>query len=127
MIAERGPHASALPSGAASFDLGRVIVMDRYKLIYNVTWQLPYQPVDFNLDNMKALDKEGKLDPKFKELYLAEHRPMFEMYDLETDPQEMNNSLTKKTRKRSSRISREDLAAWMIQHRDFVPLPINGK
>ena len=38
------------------FDLGRVIVMDRYKLIYNVTWQLPYQPVDFNLDNVKALD-----------------------------------------------------------------------
>lgn len=50
--------------GAASSDLGRVIVTDRYKLIYNVTWQLPYQPVDFNLDNVKALDKEGKLEPK---------------------------------------------------------------
>jgi arylsulfatase A-like enzyme len=127
VISERGPHASSLPRGAASFDLGRSIVTDRYKLIYNVTWQLPYQPVDFNLDNIKALDKEGKLEPKFKQLYLAESRPMFEMYDLENDPYEMDNLDGKKETNKIEQDLKGRLAAWMIHHRDFCPLPINGK
>jgi arylsulfatase A-like enzyme len=127
VISERGPHATQLPRGTASFDLGRVIVMDRYKLIYNVTWQLPYQPVDFNLDNIKALDAEGKLEPKFKDLYLADHRPMFEMYDLEKDPWEMNNLDGKKETKEIEQDLKGRLAAWMIHHRDFCPLPMNAK
>ncbi len=127
VIAERGPHASSLPRGAASFDLGRVIVMDRYKLIYNVTWQLPYQPVDFNLDNVKALDKEGKLEPKFKELYLADHRPMFEFYDLQNDPEEMKNLDGQKDLNKVEQELKGRLAAWMIEHHDFVPLPLSGR
>src|SRR4051812_30613754 len=58
VFAERGPHASGLPRGSASFDLGRAIVTDRYKLIYNALWQVPYQPVDFSLDPIKKLFEE---------------------------------------------------------------------
>jgi N-sulfoglucosamine sulfohydrolase len=91
VIAERGPHASSPPRGSASFDLGRVIVTDRHKLIYNATWQLPYQPVDFNLNAIRKLHEEGKLSPELDAMYLSEHRPMFELYDLQQDPHEMHN------------------------------------
>ena len=127
LICERGPHASGLPRGSASFDLGRVIVTDRYKLIYNVTWQLPYQPVDFNLKEMQALSDAGQLDKKFVDLYLAPQRPMFELYDLKDDPHEMTNLAGKG---RPTRVIEDDLkgrlAAWQIHHRDFVPLATGG-
>jgi hypothetical protein len=125
MVCERGPHGSSLPRGSSSFDLGRAIITERYKLIYNVTWQLPYQPVDFNLDDIKALQADGKLDAKLAELYLAPARPMFELYDLKDDPHEMTNlaGRTGETNKIEQDLKGQ-LAAWQIRHRDFVPLPI---
>jgi arylsulfatase A-like enzyme len=125
VFCERGPHGSSLPRGASSFDLGRAIVTDRYKLIYNATWQLPYQPVDFNLDDIKALQADGKLDAKLAELYLAPTRPMFELYDLKNDPHEMTNLAggTGETNQIEQDLKGQ-LAAWQIRHRDFVPLPI---
>jgi arylsulfatase A-like enzyme len=127
IIAERGPHASALPRNSASFDLGRVIVTDRYKLIYNVTWQLPYQPVDFNLKDVQALADAGKLAPNLREMLLAEHRPMFELYDLRDDPFEMKNLDGEPSVRKIEQDLKGRLAAWMIHHRDFVPLPIGGQ
>lgn len=124
IVSERGPHGSALPRGSSGFDLGRAIVTDRYKLIFNVTWQLPYHPVDFNLDDVKALHAEGKLDPKFAELYLAPTRPMFELYDLKEDPHEMNNLAGTKAANEVELDLKGQLAAWQIRHRDFVPLPL---
>jgi arylsulfatase A-like enzyme len=126
IIAERGPHASGLPRNSASFDLGRAIITDRYKLIFNVTWQLPYQPVDYNLNAIRKLDDAGKLDPKLKAMFLAEHRPMFELYDLKDDPYEMNNLAGAAPTKKIEQDLKGRLAAWMIHHRDFVPLPIAG-
>jgi len=127
VVCERGPHGSSLPRGSNSFDLGRAIVTDRYKLIYNVTWQLPYRPVDFNLDDVEALQAEGKLDAKFAELYLAPSRPMFELYDLKDDPHEMTNLAggTGETNEIEQDL-RGQLAAWQIRHRDFVPLPLSA-
>jgi arylsulfatase A-like enzyme len=127
LVSERGPHASSLPRGASSFDLGRAIVTDRWKLIYNVTWQLPYQPVDFNLDDIKALQADGKLDPKFADLYLAPSRPMFELYDLKNDPHEMTNLAGGAgERSKIEQDLKGQLAAWQIRHRDFVPLPMQA-
>jgi arylsulfatase A-like enzyme len=126
LVSERGPHASSLPRGSNSFDLGRAIVTDRYKLIYNVTWHLPYQPVDFNLDDIKALQAEGRLEKKLADLYLAPSRPMFELYDLQNDPHEMTNlaGQTGETNKIEQDLKGR-LAAWQIRHRDFVPLPMS--
>jgi arylsulfatase A-like enzyme len=124
VIAERGPHASSLPRNSASFDLGRAIVTSRHKLIYNVTWQLPYKPVDFNLDAIVKLEAEGKLEPHLAKLYLSEQRPMFELYDLREDPHEMNNLAGTPGAKQVEEDLKGRLAAWMIRHRDFVPLPI---
>jgi arylsulfatase A-like enzyme len=126
VISERGPHASSLPRNSASFDLGRVIITDRYKLIYNAMWQIPYQPVDFNLDPIKKLHEEGKLSPELTKLYLSEHRPMFELYDLQDDPYEMKNLDGTPEGKKVEQELKGRLAAWMIQHHDFIPLPVTG-
>jgi N-sulfoglucosamine sulfohydrolase len=126
IISERGPHGSGLPRGSSPFDLGRAIVTEQWKLIYNVTWQLPYQPVDFNLDEIKALQADGKLDRKLADLYLAPTRPMFELYDLKNDPHEMTNLAGGSGE--TNQIEQDlkgQLAAWQIRHRDFVPLPLS--
>lgn len=125
LVSERGPHGSSLPRGSASFDLGRAIVTDRYKLIYNATWQLPYKPVDFNLDEVIALQAAGTLDPKLEALYLAESRPMFELYDLQDDPHEMTNLAGKPRVREFEEDLKARLAAWQIRHRDFVPLSMS--
>ncbi len=39
VFAERGAHASGLPTRTSPFDLGRVVIGKRYKLIYNALWQ----------------------------------------------------------------------------------------
>jgi arylsulfatase A-like enzyme len=127
VIAERGAHGSSLPRNSASFDLGRAIIMDRYKLIYNATWQLPYQPVDFGLDDVRALADAGKLPENLAAMYLSEHRPMFELYDLREDPFEMTNLAGNAQTAKVERDLKGRLAAWMIHHRDFVPLPITGQ
>lgn len=126
IVAERGPHATALPRGSASFDLGRAIVTDQYKLIYNVMWQLPYQPVDFKIDEVRRLDEEAKLPPNLKELLLADQRPMFELYDLKSDPWEMHNLIDTPDAKKVEQDLKARLTAWMIHHADFVPLPMPG-
>ena len=127
VVAERGPHASGLPRGSNSFDLGRAIVTARYKLIYNATWHLPYRPVDFNLNAIQKLKDEGKLSPELDKLYLAEQRPMFELYDLKDDPHEMHNLAGTDAAKDVETDLRGRLAAWMIRHRDFIPLPVEGR
>jgi arylsulfatase A-like enzyme len=126
VICERGPHASGLPRGSNAFDLGRAIVTDRHKLIYNAMWQLPYQPVDFNLDPIKKLRDEGKLSPELTKLYLSEQRPMFELYDLKDDPYEMKNLANTPDAKKIEQELKGRLAAWMIHHHDFIPLPVTG-
>jgi arylsulfatase A-like enzyme len=125
IVSERGPHATALPRNSASFDLGRAIITERYKLIFNVTWQLPYQPVDFNLNNVRALADAGKLAPNLTEMYFADHRPMFELYDLQADPFEMKNLVGSRDTAKIERELKGRLTAWMIHHRDFVPLPMS--
>jgi N-sulfoglucosamine sulfohydrolase len=92
-----------------------------------VTWQLPYAPVDFNLNNIRALNDAGKLAPNLVKLYLAESRPMFELYDLRDDPHEMTNLAGTKETKAIEQELKGRLSAWMIHHRDFVPLPIGGQ
>ena len=85
-------HGTELP---AAFDLGRCVVGEKHKLIYNALWQLPYWPVDFAGDEMwkelVQLHKDGKLAPELAKLYFSPTRPMFELYDLAADPHEMKN------------------------------------
>jgi arylsulfatase A-like enzyme len=126
IFAQRGAHGSGLPANSAAFDLGRCVVTKKHKLIYNALWQIPYHPVDFAGDEMwrelVQMNKDGKLSPELSKVYFSEQRPMFELYDLEADPNELKNLAGK-----SEAIEKELKAAlqeWMILQRDFVPLPV---
>ena len=128
VFAERGAHGSGLPTGTAPFDLGRVVIGPRYKLIYNALWQLPYQPVDFQAYpfwmELQQMHKEGKLSPEMTRLYFAQPRPMFELFDLETDPSELKNLIGSPEHAAIARELKAALQEWMIRERDFVPLPV---
>jgi hypothetical protein len=108
-----------------------VIVGKRYKLIYNALYQLPYKPVDFaNLPAWKETvqaAEQGKVPPSLIPLYRGEPRSMFELYDLENDPDELINLAGKRDAAEIERKLRIDLSEWMILQRDVIPLPIPNK
>jgi arylsulfatase A-like enzyme len=128
VFAERGAHGSGLPNGTSPFDLGRVIIGMRYKLIYTALWQLPYQPVDFAgqpfWKELQQMHTDRKLSPLISRLYFSPTRPMFELFDLEGDPNEFNNLIGKKEHESIERELKAKLQEWMILERDFVPLPV---
>ena len=127
-FAERGAHGSGLPTNSANFDLGRMVVSKTHKLVYNATWQTPYTPVDFFAEpfwkEIQTLHDEQKLSPKMDRLYFSETRPMFELFDLETDPAELHNLFGNKDLAATELELKTALQEWMILQRDFVPLPI---
>ncbi len=128
VFAERGAHGSGLPTGTSPFDLGRVVIGQRYKLIYNALWQLPYQPVDFAgqpfWKELEQMNKDGKLSPLHSRLLFSPTRPMFEMFDLESDPNEFTNLIGKPEHAALERELKGKLQEWMILERDYLPLPI---
>lgn len=131
VFSERGAHGSSLPGNSAAFDLGRVIVGHRYKLIYNAMPDIPYWPVDFAGDAMwqelVALNKSGKLSAELSERYFSPKRPLFELYDLEYDPAELTNLAGRPDMQEILHDLKSELARWMILQRDYVPLPLEKK
>ena len=128
IFAERGAHGSGLPTGSSPFDLGRCVVTRTHKLIYNALWQLPYTPVDFAGDSfwkdLQSRHEAGTLAPESSRLLFAEHRPMFELFDLEADPDELINLAGKPEAAAIEVDLKARLQEWMILQRDFVPLPV---
>jgi arylsulfatase A-like enzyme len=128
VFAERGAHGQALPTNSANFDLGRVVVGNRYKLIYNALTHLPYHPVDFAGDafwkELQQMHRDGKLSPELDRLYFSPTRQMFELFDLEADPAELKNLAGTKEVAAVERELKAALQEWMILQRDFLPLPV---
>lgn len=128
LFSERGAHGQGLPTSTGAFDLGRCVVTPTHKLIYNALWQLPYSPVDFAGDpfwkEIQAMHRDGKLSPELDRLYFPPARPMFELYDLSKDPNEMTNLAGKPEHAETERRLKGLLQEWMILNRDFLPLPI---
>lgn len=94
----RLPHGNSpmTPSTMAStFDLSRAVRTRTHKLIYNCTPHMRYQPVDSAKDpgwqDILAAHQAGKLAPAFEKLYFTNPRPVLELYDLEKDPNELEN------------------------------------
>jgi N-sulfoglucosamine sulfohydrolase len=128
VFCQRGAHGSGLPGNSAAFDLGRCVISERYKLIYNALPELPYHPVDFAGDalwtDLKEKHAAGLLDPLFSRLYFSPKRPMFELYDLKEDPNEFTNLYGDAGHAAAQRDHLAALHEWMILQRDFVPLPV---
>ena len=127
---ERGPHGSAPVTVNMSnngYDLGRAVRSDRYKFIYNCTPWLPYSPVDSAggaaWTQMKAAHEAGQLASGVSATYFTTPRPVYELYDLESDPSELNNLSGKPELAEVERALRLALAEKMIVDFDYLPLP----
>ena len=128
VFAERGAHGSSLPGTSAGFDLARVVVGKTHKLIYNALGELPYAPVDFGGEpfwkEIVRMHDEKKLESDLDSLYFAPHRPMFELFDLQSDPSELKNLAGQPGSATLEKQLKAALQEWMILERDFVPLPV---
>jgi N-sulfoglucosamine sulfohydrolase len=130
IFVERGPHGSAPVSvgmSNSSYDLSRAVRSDRYKFIYNCTPWIPYSPVDSASGaawtQIKAAAAEGRLQPGVQATYFTTPRPVYELYDLDNDPSELNNLSGQPELTAVERELREALAEKMILDWDYLPLP----
>jgi N-sulfoglucosamine sulfohydrolase len=130
VFVERGPHGSAPVSvtmSNSSYDLGRAVRSDRYKFIYNCTPWIPYSPVDSAggaaWTQIKAAAAEGRLAPGVQATYFTTPRPVYELYDLDNDPSELNNLSGHPELAAVERELRETLAEKMVLDWDYLPLP----
>jgi len=130
VFASRVPHGNELPTTTNNpFDHARVVFDKKFKLIYNPMFALPYLPIDCSKDpfwlELVELNKLGKVEPRFNGTVLfSTMRPMFELFDTESDPGEFVNLAGKPEYKNVEYRLKSALNEWMIVYRDVVPLPI---
>lgn len=130
VFVERGPHGQApvtVNMTNAGFDLSRAVRSDRYKFIYNCTPWIPYAPVDSaggaGWTQLKAANTDGTLAAALRTTYFTTPRPVYELYDLDSDPSELNNLSGKPELASVERDLRLALAEKMILDFDYLPLP----
>ena len=127
---ERGPHGSApvtVNMKNSGYDLSRAVRSDHYKLIYNCTPWIPYSPVDSAggpaWREMTAANEASKLSAALRTAYFTTPRPVYELYDLEADPSELNNLSGQPALLTVELELRSALAEKMIVDFDYLPLP----
>ena len=130
IFVERGPHGSAPVQAKMTsngYDLARAVRSDRYKFIYNCTPWIPYSPVDSAggraWQQIQAANAAGKLSPGQSATYFTTPRPVYELYDLDADPGELNNLSGKSELAVIERELRAAMAEKMILDWDYLPLP----
>lgn len=133
LFMERGPHGSAPVTVNMSnngYDLSRAVRSDRYKFIYNCTPWTPYAPVDSAggaaWTQIKAAHEAGKLAPGVDSTYFTVPRPVYELYDLDSDPSELVNLSGRPDVANVERELRLALTEKMILDFDYLPLPALG-
>jgi arylsulfatase A-like enzyme len=131
IFGERGPHGSAaFKEGvkANAIDYARCVRSRRYKLIYNHTPDRIYGPVDSSGDpgwrDMVKAFEDKTLDAKFVKRYFTAPRPVYELYDLEQDPDELNNRYGDEPLASVTQELKEALQRKMITDFDYLALPI---
>lgn len=131
IFGQRGPHGGATfneHTTSNAVDYSRCVRSNRYKLIYNVTPNLRYAPVDSGGDpSWKDITREheaNQLAAGFETLYFTSPRPVYELYDLQADPSELINLHGKKELAEIECELKEALQRRMILDFDYLPLPI---
>lgn len=136
VFAERGPHGNATftdTTTSGSVDYSRCVRSSRYKLIYNITPNLRYTPVDSAggpaWKDMTRAHEQRRLAPEFETLYFTTPRPIYELYDLQQDPNELHNLYGQRSLDAVTQQLKLALQEKMIRDYDYLPLPVpkNGK
>lgn len=130
VFVERGPHGSAPVSASMSnsgYDLSRSVRSDRFKFIYNCTPWIPYSPVDSaggaGWSQIKTAHASNQLSEGLQKTYFSSPRPVYELYDLETDPSELSNLAGSGELADVEDSLRAALIEKMILDFDYLPLP----
>lgn len=131
LFAMRGPHGSSIYDEtilSSGYDLGRTVRDARYKLIINYTPFMRYAPTDSALDPgwlaVLASREAGTLAEEFEKRFFSSPRPISEFYDLQKDPDELNNLAGDPEYADAERALRVALHRKMILDHDFLPLPL---
>jgi len=131
IFAERGQHGARATfredTLANAWDLSRCVRSQRFKLIYNCTPWMRYAPVNsenepYWADMVKA-HRNDTLADGFERTYFQHPRPVFEFYDLEKDPAELDNVAGRSEYAVSQKELTLALVERMIVNYDFLPLP----
>jgi N-sulfoglucosamine sulfohydrolase len=124
-----GNSAFTPATKADTFDLSRCVRSNRFKLIYNVTPQMEYWPVDSGRDpswqEMVAAHKAGTLKPEHERAYFQRPRPVLELYDLNADTGELNNLAGRAEYQDVELTLKAAMQEKMILDYDFVPPVLN--
>lgn len=113
---------------AHTFDLSRMVRTKKHKLIYNCTPGMRYSPVDsYNEASWKEMTDEnawGRMEAKFSRAYFRSNRPVFELFDIESDPEEFVNLAGRPELAQLEHQLKLALQEKMILDYDFLPLPL---
>ncbi len=130
IFAERGPHSSATYTAnvpSSGVDYARCVRSEKYKLIYNITPFQRYSPVDSGNDpywkEIEEANRNGTLEKKFQDAYFQFPRPVYELYDLEKDPAELNNLADNPMYTATFNKLQAALLEKMVVDGDYVALP----
>lgn len=126
VFAERGWHAGPL-TRTDGLDLSRSVTSEKYHLIYNALPKQEFAQVDMvkteAWEEVVKAHNNNKLSDLINSFYFYKERPVFELYDLETDPFESNNLAGQKEYKEIEKILRTEMEKKMLIDHDFLPLP----
>jgi arylsulfatase A-like enzyme len=108
-----------------NFDPIRAVRTARHKLIFNAAPHFPYRPAwdlerSPSWDSYQAQAKAGKLTAAQMQL-LSPARPLLELYDLESDPDEFTNLATSSAHAEILGDLKSRLSRWMHRTYDFLP------
>jgi len=108
-----------------NFDPIRSVRTERHKLIFKAVPHFPYRPA-WDLEGSPTwktyleLGRKGKLSAAHGRL-VQPTRPMIELYDLETDPDEFHNLATSAAHAGARQDLQRKLGEWMEQTYDYLP------
>ena len=128
VFTERGWHWGSLLN-TEGFDLSRSVTSDRYHYIFNAIPERRFAPVDMTRRNniaweaVQASYAAGGLSPLHERLYFQNPRPIFELYDLTTDPFQLDNLAGEAEFEGIETDLRTELDRWMVREGDYLPLP----
>lgn len=113
-----------------NFDPIRSVRTSRYKLIFNAAPHFPYRPAwdlesSLSWKSYLQMSKQGTLQPHHWRL-LQPTRPVVEMYDLQSDPDEFRNIADEQQYAPEKQNLLKRLSDWMHQTYDYLPPAIAG-